>query len=37
LQHETTVERQYFSAMKKHITWNSAQTWIAKVVIHHGT
>jgi len=23
--------------MKKHITWNSAQTWVTKVVNHHGT
>jgi len=25
---KTSVERQYFSAMKKHITWNSVQTWV---------
>jgi len=32
---ETTVERQYFSAMKKRITWNSAQTWVTKIVKNH--
>jgi len=34
---QTTVERQYFSAIKKCITWNSAQTWVTKIVNHHGT
>jgi len=29
---QTTVERQYFSAMKKRITWNSVQTWVTKIV-----
>jgi len=33
---QTTVERQYFSVMKKHITWNSAQTWLTKIVKNHG-
>jgi len=33
---QTTVERQYFSAMKKHITWNSVQTWVTKIVKNHG-
>jgi len=33
---QTTVERQYFSAMKKHITWNYAQTWVTKIVKNHG-
>jgi len=33
---QTTVERQYFSAVKKHITWKSAQTWVTKIVKHHG-
>ena len=32
---QTTVERQYFSAMKKRITWNSAQTWVTKIVKRH--
>jgi len=27
---QTTVERQYFNAMKKRITWNSAQTWVIR-------
>jgi len=27
---QTTVERQYFSAMKKRITWNSMQTRVTK-------
>jgi len=31
---QTTLERQYFSAMKKRMTWNSAQTWVTKVVNH---
>ena len=34
---QTTVERQYFSAMKKHITSNSVQTWVTTIVNHHGT
>jgi len=32
---KTTVERQYFNAMKKCIAWNSAQTWVTKIVKHH--
>jgi len=28
LQPQTTVERQYFSVTKKHLTWNSAQMWV---------
>jgi len=32
---QTTVERQYLSAMKKRITWNSAQTWATKIVKNH--
>jgi len=23
--------KEHFSAMKKHITWNSAQSWVAKI------
>jgi len=33
---QTAVERQYFTAMKKYITWNSAQTWVTKIVKNHG-
>ena len=32
---QTTVERQYFSAMKKRITWNSGQTWVTEIVKNH--
>ena len=32
---QTTVEKQYFSAMKKCIAWNSARTWVTKIVKHH--
>jgi len=32
---QTTVEKQYFSAMKKRITWNSAQTWVTQIVKNH--
>jgi len=32
---QTAVERQYFSAMKKRITWNSAQTWVTKILKNH--
>jgi len=32
---QTTVERQYFSAMKKRITSNSVQTWVPSIVNHH--
>jgi len=28
---QTTVERQYFSAIKKYLTWNCAQTWVTKI------
>jgi len=34
---QTTVERQYFSVIKKRISWISAQTWVTKIVNHHGT
>jgi len=34
---QTTDERQYFSVMKKRITWNSVQTWVTKIVNHHDT
>jgi len=33
---QTTVERQYCSAMKKRITWNYVQTWVTKIVKKHG-
>ena len=33
---QTTVEIQCFTAMKKRITWNSAQTWVTKIVKNHG-
>jgi len=33
---QTTVERQYFSVMKKCITWNSAKTWVTKIVKKDG-
>jgi len=33
---QTTVERQYFSAMKKRITQNSVQTWVNKSLKNHG-
>jgi len=33
---QTTIEGQYFSATKKRITWNSAQTWVTKIVKSHG-
>ena len=34
---QTTVENQYFSAMKKRITtWNSAQTWVTLSPWHTG-
>ena len=36
-QFQTTVERQYFGAMKKRITWNSVQTWVTTIVNHPGT
>jgi len=29
---QTTVERQYFSSMKKRITWNSVETWGTKII-----
>jgi len=29
---QTIVERQYFSAMKKRTTWNSAQTQVTKIL-----
>jgi len=32
---QTTVQRQYFSAMKKRKTWNSAETQVTKIVNHH--
>jgi len=32
----TTVERRYFSMMKKRITWNSVQTWVIEIVKNHG-
>jgi len=32
---QTTVERQYFSAMKKRITGNSVQTWVTKIIKNH--
>ena len=32
---QTTSKRQYFNAMK-HITWNSTQTWVTKIVKNHG-
>jgi len=32
---QITVERQHFSGMKQHITWNSAQTWVTKIVKNH--
>jgi len=28
---QTIVERQHFSALKKHITWGSTQTWVTKI------
>jgi len=34
---QTTVERQYFSAMKNHTTSSSAQNWVTKIVNHHVT
>jgi len=36
LQHSNHSCRQYFSAVKKRITWNSAQTWATKIVKNHG-
>jgi len=33
----TTVERQYYSAVKQRIALNSVQTWVTKLVNHHGT
>jgi len=33
---QTTVERQYFSSMKKRITWNSVETWGTEIVKNHG-
>jgi len=33
---QTTVERQYFSATKKHIAWNSVQMWVTKIATNHG-
>jgi len=33
---QTTLERQYYSAMNKCITSNSAQTWVPSIVNHHG-
>jgi len=32
---QTTVETQYFSSMKKCMTYNSAQTWFTKIVKNH--
>jgi len=32
---QTTVGRQYFSAIKKCISWNSAQTWVTNIVKNH--
>ena len=32
---QTTVERQYFCAMKKRITSISVQTWVTRTVNHH--
>jgi len=32
---QTTIERQYFSAMKKHITWNSVQNCVTETVKNH--
>jgi len=32
---QTTVERLYFSSMKKHTTWNSVETWSTKIVKNH--
>jgi len=33
---QTTVERQYFSTIKKHITLNSVQAWVTYIVKNHG-
>jgi len=32
---QTTVERQYFSAIKKRTTSNYGQTWVTKIVNYH--
>jgi len=32
---QTTVERQHLSGMKKRVRWNSAQTWVTKIVKNH--
>jgi len=32
---QITVQRQYFSAMKNCIKWNSVQTWVTKIVKNH--